>query len=291
MIAALERYAVNPFGFYATKAAAAVAGVVKRLDEFPVTMTMPGSAIFEAGVPKGDATECKAATVQQRVASGSSQFGCGDDDLIAHVGGYDTPLFSDDRGDKYLQFRIWKDRMMSGNRGLSPEEMPKYGALNVDFETNWASGASNAPGKRMPVIDGMTETQLRQKKFADMTLAQKQTRVKGSKAVGENYYGDLHTVLKDSVRAQNRTVFTCTDHGAPDSDVLCAVHDALGGDFITNPKSGEQSTVLFAVFNESATQPINKLTSMLMLEAQIYGPIDMATDVAKIVVAPCCIWT
>jgi hypothetical protein len=175
--------------------------------------------------------------------------------------------------------------MMSGNSGLSPEEMPKYGALNVDWETNWSSAFNNEPGKSRKAIDGMTESDLRNKKFSEMSLDQKKERVK-SHAIGENYYGDVHMVLKPSVRQQNRVVFTCTDHGAPHRDALYAVYDALGGAFITNLKSGEQDKVLLSVFNESATVPINKLTSMLMLEAQVYGKLDMAKDVDQMVIAP-----
>ncbi len=284
VIAALEQYAVNTLEYSASKATKAVAAIITKLDNFPITVTMPGSAVFEAKVPKGADTEYKAATVQQRVTTGAEKLGRGDD-VFHHIGAFENPLFKDDRGDRYLQFRIWKDRMMSGNSGLSPEEMPKFGALNVDWETNWSSAFQNEPGKSRKAIDGMTESDLRNKKFSKMSLEQKKERVK-SHAIGENYYGDVHMVLKNSIRQQNRVVFTCTDHGAPHRDALYAVYDALGGSFITNLKSGEQSKVLLSVFNESSTAPINKLTSMLMIEAQIYGKLDMATDVEQMVIAP-----
>jgi hypothetical protein len=37
---------------------------------------------------------------------------------------------------------------------------------------------------------------------------------------------------------------------------------------------------------EANREPVNKLTSMLQLEAQIYGRLDLTHDVAQIVVAP-----
>jgi hypothetical protein len=140
VIAALEGYTVTSLGFSAMKATAAVNAIVAKLDTFPIVrFTMPGSAKSEAKVPKGDATEYKAATVQQHAAFAEGALGRGDEELFHHVGAFSNPLFQDDRGDKYLQFRIWKDRMMTGNSGLSPDEMPKYGALNVNWESNYSA--------------------------------------------------------------------------------------------------------------------------------------------------------
>ena len=280
----LRKYARKSLGFDKAKAIAAVSAIDAKLAVFPLTITAPGSAIFETRVPKGDSTEFRPATQQHRVSSGADLFGKGED-MIEHVGAFDNPLFEDERGDRYLQFRVWKDRLMTQNRGLSPEEMPKFGALNVNWDTNYSASSQGTPATTTSRAGQLPMDKLRKKKFAKMTDIEKERRIQDT-AVGENYYGDLHMVLKDHLIKQRRVVFTCTDHGAPHFDPLLAVYDAVRGEFITNLKSGEQTSVLYSVFNEAAQVPMNRLTSMLMIEAQIYGKLDIATDVETMVVAP-----
>src|SRR5262245_50519441 len=67
VVSALKQFAETQLNFDPTKAAAAVAALQRKLGTIPITVTMPGSALFEKAVPKGEETEYKAATQQNRI--------------------------------------------------------------------------------------------------------------------------------------------------------------------------------------------------------------------------------
>jgi hypothetical protein len=281
-VTALEVFADAELGIKPPKAATVVANVRAKLASAPVTITVPGAAVFGGGVPKGSQTQYRAATQQRQMASESDVFGTDDaGEVVEHTGKYADPVFVDERGEDYLRFRVWKDRLMSQNMGLAPSEMPKFGALNLNWDINYGTSSTAKPTDL-----SAAKQALLQKDWATMTTAEKKARTKVPKLAGENYYGNVHLVLKDEVRQQRRVVFTATDHGAPHADPLMALNDARLGRWLTNLKSGPDKALLFQAFNAAGANPANVLMDALNLEAQVYGQVDLAVDVAAIYVAP-----
>jgi hypothetical protein len=122
-------------------AEAAVSQLVARLNAAPITIAVPGWALFGAGVPKGSKTQYKAATEQCLATDQTGALGKGDD-IVHHVGAFKDPVFVDERGEDYLRFRIWKDRLMAHNMGVSAEEMPNYGAMNLNWDINYSTSSN-----------------------------------------------------------------------------------------------------------------------------------------------------
>jgi len=143
------------------------------------------------------------------------------------------------RGPNYMRFRIWKDRLMTGNLGFKPEEMPSFGALNINWET---SKGGDDPNKH-----------------------------------GSNYYGDLHFKMnRDAVK--NRLIYTASDHGQPRRDPLFALHDfAFGGKGLTWLKDTKKLGVVDNIVNAAQTKkPIYGLA--LLFEVQVFGGVNIKRD-------------
>lgn len=285
----LVDYAIRSFGFDRSKAVKAVQAVREKLQKSPITISMPGHRLFEtkgkkgrknyrSGVPSAQ-EEFRPGTQQKRISKIKPLLGRGaDSDVIEHVGEYDDPNFANERGKDYLRFRIWKDRLMTQNQGLSAAEMPKFAALNVQWGTNYATS-----NKALPRSDGMIK-KAKQSRYDSLTPGEREDYKQ--EYVGDNYYGNVHLVLKDSIKTSKRVVYTATDHGAPHFDPLLAVWDAASGRMITRLKDQADGALLRTVFNEASTKPVNILTSMLLIEAQIYGRLRFSEDVAEIAYAP-----
>jgi hypothetical protein len=63
------------------------------------------------------------------------------------------------------------------------------------------------------------------------------------------------------------------------------VWDACRGQMITHLKQNVDDELLNLVFNEASKQPLHVLNSMLRIEAQIYGRVNLTVDVQQIAVA------
>jgi len=160
----------------------------------------------------------------------------------------DTGLKAEEqRGPDYMRFRVWKDRLMTGNLGFAPEEMPSFGALNVNWNTSYGGDAVSQHGS--------------------------------------NYYGDLHFMLNRNA-VQNRLIYTATDHGQPRRNPMLALMDfAFGGRGLTWLKETKKLDVVDNVVNAARTRkPIYGMP--LVFEVQIFGGVNVKRDSDEVFLAP-----
>jgi hypothetical protein len=226
-------------------------------------------------MPTGAATKFAPATRQRQSTPESQVFGSRGDPTasVEHTGAYTDANFVSERGANYLRFRNFKDQKMTGGK-LDASELPTFGALNPDLTTASEASAST-------------------KKYSDLSpkeKAEKAAKPTAHLVYGENYYGNLHFVLKRSA-VGHRLVYTSSDHGRPRRNPLLVVHDALSKDASNFTGLGGEAVnvsrtkLLARVFNASAANPQALETDTLPFEIQIFGAVDIATDVERIYVA------
>lgn len=253
--AAVDAKLVKILGVDATTATRIRQEVEANLIDLPITLTVGGLGWFGKRAPRrkyGEA-QYKAGAARRAKTSYAKLFGkkeaAGE---IAHLGQYKDPTGSAQaRGKDYLRFRNWKDRtMMTSGLGLSDAELPNFAAVNV----NWAAHGS------MPDTPGEAN-------------------------YGKNPYGDTHFVLNRKAIA-DRIVYTATDHGFPRRDIFLAFADfVLGGEGITGLKDVGRAGVVGHLVNSLISKK-PALSALQQFEVQIFGQVDIARDVEKIVVAP-----
>jgi hypothetical protein len=231
------------------KARATLAIVENWLPTMPITITVGAEDWFgrkdDAPSQKKGTSSFKPATAWTHDASVEELFDkAGAAGTIEYRGKYEHPKYAEERGENYLRFRAWKDRLMTSLLDFTPAEMPTFGAANVNWEATRGSAGFD------------------------------------TKSYGKNYYGDMHFLMKDSVRT--RLIFTATDHGAPRRDPLLALHDFCVGGSHTGLKDVKKEATVVEIVNAATTgTPIG---ADLPFEVQIFGGIDIAKDVAKIFV-------
>lgn len=216
--------------------------------EIPMTITVPGKRFFT--IDNMD-TVSRAGHCLYRGGIQRNNERELDSVPIKHLGKYTT---FEDRGADYLEFRSWKDHIMTGNNRFVADEMPKFGALNVGYPT-WSTYYPGRPELMK---------------------------------YGVNYYGDVHFVLKEDIK--QRTVFTGTDHGMPRRDPFLAICDML----FQAAKFTFKDQKVTAYGRHYLCLDINCLTGKyikysvpgLHLEAQIFGTLDLLRASQKVVVAP-----
>jgi hypothetical protein len=228
------------------------AQIKQHLADLPLTVTVSGMGWFGKRAPRrkhGEA-EYRAGSSRRERASYAELFEKeGAQGEVAHLGDYEDPATSlQKRGKNYLRFRNWKDNVMMGGLGMSDQELPVFGAANI----NWAAYSSQGTDQAN---------------------------------YGVNAYGDTHFVLKKANLA-NRIVFTATDHGFPRRDIYLAFADfLLGGMGITGLKDVGRANIVKHVVNSLLVgKPVSVSTQPF--EVQIFGRLNIATDVQEIVVAP-----
>jgi len=198
--------------------------------------------------PRKGETKFRAATTQQKTISTAELFEKeGLSDTVTYTGKYEHPRYAKERGETYLRFRKWKDQLMTSLLDFKPEELPTFGAVNLNWETTRSSKGSQPED------------------------------------YGVNYYGDTHFVLKrDNVK--ERVVYTATDHGTPRRNILLALHDFAMGGSHTGLKNVQKMDIVADVVNMVTGK--RKWASELPFEIQVFGTVDIAQDVEKIYVAP-----
>jgi hypothetical protein len=154
-----------------------------------------------------------------------------------------------------MRWRRDKDERETGYHGLSADELPTFGAVNPNF-TYTKGGNAN---------------------FAEWNQTSKQYE---GIDYGKNYYGDVHFLLRDAVRARSTFI-------------------ARGKAFVEGRRI-ERTDLLFLLADMvrlsmwdyvdeivSSTQGIGKtvLTNM-DAEVHIYGTFDLANDVAAMYLLP-----
>ncbi|MBS3939559.1 MAG: hypothetical protein KG028_01230 [Actinobacteria bacterium] len=298
-----------------------VADLEKGLPNLPLTITVPGVRWF-GNDTKGKAKEVKPTygaatgeTKQKSAAAGIGKWGTKaksalKGETISYGGKYDDPRYGAERGETYLEFRNWKDQRMTGNLGFGAEELPIYGAVNVNWED--ARGTEAIPSdkrlgdlkiKERAVKKGgppLSKAELAE--MEERRVEQKRLRKveDDGKAAGMNYYGDTHFVL-DRDRIKDRLVYTATDHGRPHRDPFLAFADFLlpndagevyGGEAYRSDLTGlkpdgvTKIDVVTDVINALLTTDVVAVNRGLPFEIQIFGGIDLRTDVTEICVSP-----
>jgi hypothetical protein len=174
-----------------------------------------------------------------------------------------------DRPDSYGTFRNWKDQRMTGNRGMTDDELPAFGALNANFAMSGGAGGVAADmnkaykagtGKEIP--------------FDPNSLPE----------AGIAYYGDVHFVL-DPAKVSDRVVYTATDHGRPHRDPFLMFADLLCGDgagykaSITGVENmpiqnANRAALIINAVLDGKLQYVDNLA----MEIQIFGGLDLSRD-------------
>ena len=159
------------------------------------------------------------------------------------------------RGENYMRWRREKDERETGFHELSAEDLPIFGAINPNFATTLGGNANLAKGDDKGNYDNAT-------------------------AFGKNYYGDVHMLLKDSVRP--RSTFIARGKKFVEGkrierlDFALLLYDMVRlsmYDFV-------DALMLQAIGSDKVV-----LTNM-DAEVHIYGGLDVATDVAEIYLQP-----
>lgn len=227
-------------------------------------------------------------------------------------GKYEDLMYGEERGDRYLQFRGWKDRKMSGNVGMKGDEMPVFGAVNVNFDRYGGTSAVKSNDALATLKDkkkaGTKLTAEEQKLFDRLDTEHKRLLgLSEDDQYGINYYGDMHLKLKYD-RVKDRVLYTATDHGEPHRDPFLAFADLLvgsvdksaeGGEVYHSdrtglkrkedngkPSKGVQKTPVAAAIISTVLGVQEQSKMELPFEIQIFGGVDWAHDVEEIWVSP-----
>jgi hypothetical protein len=209
-----------------------------------------------------------------------------------------------------MQFRKWKDNIMTGNLGMSGEEMPVFGAVNTNFDAY--GGTTALPTTK--VKEAHDKLAAKKKRTPQETalmeqLAAEHQRLKElpeDDQYGINYYGDMHLKLRRD-RIKDRVLYTATDHGQPHRDPFLAFADLLvgtvddsetGETYLSDrtglkrtssdgkqskgtQKTGDAAAVIATILGVREQANLE-----LPFEIQIFGGVDWETDVEEIWVSP-----
>ncbi len=245
------------FGINLTQATALREVVRARINTLPITISVKSARWFGAGQPTS--TLYKPGSSRGQETKLSKLFpGAKAKGTIKHLGefvddtGQDRPL-------NYNRFRAWKDQKMTGNREFSDQELPVFGAAQL----NWAAHSSQASPHN---------------KFAVNAIGK----------YGINSYGDVHFHLRRENIA-NRIVFTATDHGFPHRDMYLAFCDFVLANTeeksLTGQKIIKRDIIIRNIVNSLTTNQLTAVDTQVF-EFQLFGELDVAKDVSKISLAP-----
>jgi hypothetical protein len=242
-------------------------------NEVPLTITRSageffgGTSSWQAGFSRWNPlgprptetvpTEIKAVTADPKKSIKASELFPGKgsaNDVIPYLGKWQDRPGYEPRGEYYRIFRHYKDRVQTALLDFDESEFPVFGAANLGWKT---TRGTDDPSK------------------------------KGTPRFGSNYYGNTTFVLnRDQVR--NRVVYTATDHGVPHRDPVLALYDFVKADSVeksaTKLKTPKRPEMVFDVVTAAVTgAPV--WSKQLMFETQIFGRVDLTSDVEAIYMA------
>ena len=282
----LTTYLMTKYNLNALKAAAVYNKIAVFAHNAPLTITVPGidwfgktqqvtkknrlgfnrtktENLYPGNIDPED-VKFRPATRQMKTKKTSEVFDKNNaEGDIEYTGKYDNPNFVGNRGENYLRFRNWKDNRQTRRLGFQAGEMPTFGAVNINWNTNRGSDAVDQGNAQKWNI--------------------KQDKKGNLKTHGVNYYGEVHFLLKND-HVANRLVYTATDHGRSHRDIMFALADFASGERLTKDKQTSHTQLLANVIN--AAMDGASFQFGLPLEIQIFGELNISTDVAKIYVAP-----
>ena len=236
------------YGLIDTEAATLYTEVDNLLKSAPFTITVQADKWFKDNkTPSPEFKPAAAAREQRKLSDVFKKKDLkGDVDFVKRWN--DAGLKTEEqRGADYMRFRVWKDRLMTGNLGFKPEEMASFGALNINWDTSYGGDVVSKHGS--------------------------------------NYYGDLHFKLNRNA-VENRLIYTATDHGQPRRNPILALQDfTFGGRGLTWLKDTKKLDVLDNVVNAARTKkPIYGMP--LVFEVQIFGGVNVKRDSDEVFLAP-----
>jgi hypothetical protein len=210
----------------------------------PLTITRNHTDVFGGGVP----TQARLApsTAQIRHVTLQELFQRGGSETVRVLPKWvDAPGY-EPRGSRYAIFREYKDRLMTSLLNFESADMPVFGAVNP----GWATTRGTDVGYDM----------------------------------GKSYYGDMHFLLYRN-KLKDRVVYTATDFGQPRRDPFLAFHDlAFGGKSAARVYLKGKDVKRYETVNaivQAVTREV-PVKAGLRFEIQIFGPVDVATDVREI---------
>jgi hypothetical protein len=185
-----REYVVDQFvARYALKRSAAdslVGEVLQSLATVPLTLSSKIENLFKERDDKGDdpyyGSEYKSEpSLMQKEVDIGTLVGKPDRDSKAMSIGQPDDEFKRTRGDNYMRWRRDKDERETGFHGLGADDLPVFAAVNPNFH---ATKGGNA----------------------NLAEFNPKTGEYGGVTYGENYYGDMHMLLKDSVRKRSTLI-------------------------------------------------------------------------------------
>ncbi|TAM88790.1 MAG: hypothetical protein EPN43_07870 [Jatrophihabitans sp.] len=163
--------------------------------------------------------------------------------------------FARSRGENYLRWRRDKDERETGYHGLGADDLPVFAAVNPNFTETMGGNANLA------TWDSRTQ------QYTGTTY-------------GENYYGDMHMLLKDSVRP--RSTFIARGKKSIDgrrierTDLTFLLADMLRMFMF------DYVDAMVAALHKPDTVVLTNMDA----EVHVYGGLDIATDVQAIYLSP-----
>ncbi len=212
-------------------------------------------------------------------------------ETLAPVGKYEDPIFQKQRGERYTQFRKWKDRLMTGNLGFADDELPVFGAANIYWDQTKGTGTAPKPG----AIDDLgkkTDRTAEEDQLLHSLTAEwaRLSALTDDQRVGINYYGDMHLKLLHA-KVRDRIVYTAGDHGHPHRDPFLAFVDFVVG--TTDTYRSDITELKDTKAPNNAKHIVNTILDTkqatildLPFEIQIHGGVDWEVDVEEIWVSP-----
>jgi hypothetical protein len=251
---------VARYGLSTPKAESLVDEVLAALETVPLTLTSKLENLFKERADKkaeplhGSAYKSEPALMQEEVDV-SKLIGKPDGGKKEMSIGRPDANFAKTRGDNYLRWRRDKDERETGYHGLSADDLPVFAAVNPNFMTtkggnanlaNWDSDAAKYTGT----------------------------------TYGENYYGDVHMVLKDSVRKRStliaRGMKSVEGRRIERTDLTFLLADMCRmfmNDYVDAMVAGLKKPDVVVLTNMDA-------------EVHVYGGLDVATDVEGFYLSP-----
>ena len=217
----------------------------------PLTITVKGLNWFGKKVPEGKDTMYRTGASRRNTMKYSKLFNkywtSGDVKFLGEYKG--------DRTKNYNRFRRWKDNQETSRLGFTDQELPSFGALNM----NWNSRSTDF------VFQGEERERY-----------------------GQNYYGDTHFLIKRA-NVKDRMVYTATDFGTPRRTAYAAFCDFIlsrGGILPGKLDDKKGSDIAINVVNSILNLNFRIFKTVQNFEVQFFGAIDIANDVSEIYVAP-----
>lgn len=259
-----REYVVGKFaGRYGLAPAAAgtlVDDVLRALATVPLTLSSKLESLFKprsdnASLPfYGSAYKSEPSLMQEEVDL-SELVGKPDRGTKAMSIGQPDADFTRSRGENYMRWRRDKDERETGYHGLGADDLPIFAAVNPNFHDTKGGNAN---------------------------LAEWDDKAKAwtGKTYGENYYGDVHLLLKNTVRARS-TLIARGKKATPGRRIERTDLTFLLAD-MCRLWMYDYVDALVA----QARVPGRVVLTNMDAEVHVYGGFDMATDVDAIYLQP-----